>query len=626
MTAMAKIHVLPDILAHQIAAGEVVERPASVMKELLENALDSEARRILIEAEEGGKRLILVRDDGSGMSPEDARLAFQHHATSKIQTFEDLSNIRTLGFRGEALPSIASVSRLRMRTVESVTAVSRTPLGSEIHSQGGELKGVEEISWPVGTEVQVKDLFFNVPARRKFLKTTSTELSHLSRQVMNYAIAYPQVAFEFHHQSRPVVEATGVESLEDRIYQVLGESFLENLVRVHYEKDGLVLSGFTSLPHEQRTSSRSQFLYVNRRMVRDRILTHAIRLAYRDLIPSNSYPVVILFLEVDPEEVDVNVHPCKTEIRFRRTDLVHRLIRHGIEEALLRHQGSLSQLARDLPGDHLQRADPSLIGNGGARNMATVFQRHSRQGNTFPDLGNWPATPFPGSDHSSHLLEHLSPGASANGDAHGDDIPETDYLDAVPVVLGQFVESFVVSVDREGVMLVDQHVAHERILYDRALRQLESSRPCATQRLLIPLTHELDLHQKAICEQILDLLNANGFEVEWFGNQTIVIKGVPTFARDCDAQLLLEEILDGLESSGQELASPDAQIRRLRQKIAISLSCRAAIKINTPLTQEKMQWLLDELSRCHNPFTCPHGRPIVLRLGIEEILRGFKRI
>ena len=606
MAAMAKIRVLPDILAHQIAAGEVVERPASVMKELLENALDSKARRIRVEAEEGGKRLILVRDDGSGMNPEDARLAFQHHATSKIQTFEDLSNIQTLGFRGEALPSIASVSRLRLRTVEGAASGS-TPLGSEIQSQGGELSGVEEISWPVGTEVQVKDLFFNVPARRKFLKTNTTELSHLSRQVMNYAIAYPQVAFEFHHQSRTVVDATGVESLEDRIYQVFGESFLENLVRVHYEKDGLVLSGFTSLPHEHRTSTRSQYLYVNQRMVKDRILTHAIRLAYQDLIPSNSYPVVILFLEVDPEEVDVNVHPCKTEIRFRRTDLVHRLIRHGIEEALLRHQGSLSQLARDLPGDHLQRADPSLSGNGGARNMATVFQRHSRQGNAFPDLGNSPAIPFP-------------------ADVLGGDIPETDYLDPVPVVLGQFVESFVVSVDREGVMLVDQHVAHERILYDRALRQLESSRPCATQRLLIPLTHELNLQQKAVCAQILDLLNANGFEVEWFGDQTIVIKGVPSFAQDCDAQLLLEEILDELGSSGQELASPDAQVRRLRQKIAISLSCRAAIKINTPLTQEKMQWLLDELFRCHDPFTCPHGRPIVLRLGIEEILRGFKRI
>ena len=606
MATMAKIRVLPDIIAHQIAAGEVVERPASVMKELLENALDSKARRILVEAEEGGKRLILVRDDGSGMNPEDASLAFQHHATSKIQTFEDLSNIQTLGFRGEALPSIASVSRLRLRTVEGAASGS-TPLGSEIQSQGGELSGIEEISWPVGTEVQVKDLFFNVPARRKFLKTNTTELSHLSRQVMNYAIAYPQVAFEFHHQSRTVVDATGVESLEDRIYQVFGESFLENLVRVHYEKDGLVLSGFTSLPHEHRTSTRSQYLYVNHRMVKDRILTHAIRLAYQDLIPSNSYPVVILFLEVDPEEVDVNVHPCKTEIRFRRTDLVHRLIRHGIEEALLQHQGSLSQLARDLPGDHLQRADPSLSGNGGARNMATVFQRHSRQGGTFPDLGNSPAIPFP-------------------ADVHGDDIPETDYLDAVPVVLGQFVESFVVSVDREGVMLVDQHVAHERILYDRALRQLESSRPCATQRLLIPLTHELNLQQKAICTQILELLNANGFEVEWFGDQTIVIKGVPSFAQDCDAQLLLEEILDELGSSGQELASPDAQVRRLRQKIAISLSCRAAIKINTPLTQEKMQWLLDELFRCHDPFTCPHGRPIVLRLGIEKILRGFKRI
>jgi DNA mismatch repair protein MutL len=239
-----------------------------------------------------------------------------------------------------------------------------------------------------------------------------------------------------------------------------------------------------------------------------------------------------------------------------------------------------------------------------------------------PTLGNSHPT------LNGFVHENAAPSYSPSGaeDLHGEDIPETDSIDPVPVVLGQFVESFVVSVDREGVLLVDQHVAHERILYDQALRQMESPRPCATQRLLIPLTHELNFHQRAICEQILELLNANGFEVEWFGEQTLVIKGVPSFARECDAQLLIEGILDELTSQSREEVDENSRMKRLRQKIAISLSCRAAIKINTPLSQDKMQWLLDELFRCDNPFTCPHGRPIVLRMGIEEVLRGFKRI
>lgn len=271
--------------------------------------------------------------------------------------------------------------------------------------------------------------------------------------------------------------------------------------------------------------------------------------------------------------------------------------------------------------------DGSRSGNGEGRNVSSFFQRHSQQGRNFPSLHRNPARgSFPPLAHGNDSEQPLISQTEVDGDAHQDDIPETDYLDPLPIVLGQFVESFVVSADREGVMLVDQHVAHERILYERALRQLESSGPCPTQRLLVPLTHDLSTQQKAIFEKIFDELNDNGFEVEWFGAQTIAIKGVPSFAGDCDARLLIQEILDSLHSSGRELQSPENRLRRLREKIAISLSCRAAIKINTPLSQEKMQWLLDQLFRCHNPFTCPHGRPIVLRVGIEEILRGFKRI
>ncbi|MFQ5930220.1 MAG: DNA mismatch repair endonuclease MutL [Acidobacteriota bacterium] len=624
---MGKIRILPDVLAHKIAAGEVVERPASVVKELLENALDARARRIVVEADSGGKRRISVRDDGVGMSPEDARLAFQHHATSKIENFEDLSQIRTLGFRGEALPSIASVARLRLRTKEGAGTETGSPLGTEIEIEGGTLKAEREISWPAGTEVAVEDLFFNVPARRKFLKAATTELSHLSRQVMHYAMAYPEVEFQFSHQQRSVLEAAAVANLEDRIYQVLGESFLESLVPVEYEKGGVFVSGFTSLPHEQRASSTSQFLYVNRRMVKDRVLMHAIRLAYQDLIPPSAYPVVILLLEVDPKQVDVNVHPCKTEIRFRDSNSVHSALYHGLEEALLRQKRTLSNLARDISADRLEGADRLHAGSDVATSIANFFERYSQTRSGFPALARASGTPFSGSTSVETSSKQFSSSLPVgNGDAHGDGIPETDYVSPIPVVLGQFVESFVVAADREGVMLVDQHVAHERILYDRALHALRCSERCPTQRLLIPLTYELSAQHRAILEQIIDDLNANGFEVEWFGTQTIAIKGVPSFAQECDARLLIQEILDGFGSPRQELEGRDRLVRRLREKIAVGLSCRGAIKINTPLSEEKMQWLLDELFRCENPFTCPHGRPIVLRLGIEEILRGFKRI
>ena len=623
---MGKIHVLPDVLAHKIAAGEVVERPASVVKELLENALDAEATQIIVKAEQGGKRLISVRDDGLGMSGEDARLAFQHHATSKIQSFEDLTHLKSLGFRGEALPSIASVSRLRLRTVER-NSEQKDPLGTEIETQGGSFEAVKEVAWPSGTEVVVEDLFFNVPARRKFLKTTTTELNHVSRQIMHYALAHPQVEFQFQHETRKVLEATRAAGLEDRIYQVMGDSFLENLVPVEYEKQGVRVSGFTSLPHEQRSNSSSLFIFVNSRMVKDRILTHGVRLAYQDQMPSRAYPVAILFLHMDPLDVDVNVHPCKTEVRFAHPNTVHSALYHGIDEALAKQRSTLSDLARDIsPEGLINESSPFYNGKANGKSPGHVFHRHDEKTQSFPDFQPSLHTHALSSSVHNDAPQSLPTEPAAHGEGHEHDIPETDYIASVPVTLGQFVESFIVSADRDGVMLVDQHVAHERILYDQALRQLESDRPCPTQRLLIPLTQELNTQQQAVLETIFQELNDNGFEVEWFGDQTIAIKGVPSFASACDARRLIQEILDSLASVRGELERPENRLQRLREKIAISLSCRAAIKINTPLSEEKMQWLLDELFRCRNPFTCPHGRPIVLRVGIEEILRGFKRI
>ncbi len=618
---MPEIRVLPEVLAHKIAAGEVVERPASVVKELLENSLDAASRKIAVEASDGGKQRICVRDDGSGMSPEDARLAFQRHATSKISSMEDLDRITTLGFRGEALPTIASVSRLRLRTIQRNSGES--PLGTEVEYAGGDLVGVREVTWPTGTEVTVEDLFYNVPARKKFLKRGPTELSHLSRQVQHYALAYPEVDFRFRSQERIVFEAPAVEALDDRIVQLLGDRFLENLTPVEYETDGVRVRGLTSLPHEQKSNSTGLYLYVNRRMVRDRVLTHAVRLAYRDLIPTTSYPILVLFVEMDPTLLDVNVHPAKTEIRFHRSGSVHRAVYHGIEEALLRHRSHFSHLARPVPSDKIRAASSGLgaPASGGAR----AFLEH---GSRMPGLFAGSAMPgHPSEGQATEVYRPPDPSVVKTGsDPHAGNIPETAHISSIPVVLGQFVESFIVSADREGVLLIDQHVAHERILYDKWLERSQEGARVATQRLLMPMTIELTRQQRTALKGVLDELNSNGFEVDWFGESTIVIKGVPHFAKDCEVERLIEQVLDDLGGGHREVDTSGAAVHRLRQKVAVSLACRAAIKINTPLSKEKMQWLLDELFACSNPYTCPHGRPVVLRMGIGDVLRGFKRI
>ncbi|MFB3903224.1 MAG: DNA mismatch repair endonuclease MutL [Acidobacteriota bacterium] len=621
---MTRVQVLPEVLVHKIAAGEIVERPASVAKELLENSLDAQATKIVIEADNGGTSRILIRDDGVGMSPEDARTAFKHHATSKISTFDDLSRISTLGFRGEALPSIASVSRMRLRTVERTGAGQGPQPGTEIVYEGGNLKSAGEIAWPAGTEVTVEDLFFNVPARRKFLKSIPTELTHLTRQIMSYALACPNVEFQFSHQKRSVLQATRAADLGERVYQVFGQDFLASLVELDFSNDTVRIRGFTSLPHEQRSTPGSQFLYVNGRSVSDRVLTRAIRDSYQDLIPASVYPVVILFVELDPAEIDVNVHPRKTEIRFRNTSPVYTGICQAIERALVQGKSSFSALSRPIPGSQVQ---PAL-------GKERLWDMPSAADHPLPEryhLGGFRLTsPYQASLPSGFQADPIAAGFASMGpppDPHGDDaIPETAHLARSPVVLGQFVESFIVVTERDSVLLVDQHVAHERILYDRALKSMESGENLPVQRLLVPGTLQLDPRQSAVFEHLNDELNRNGFEVDWFGNQTIVVKGVPAMAGHCDAQKLLEEILSSFDT--RELRGDRAVegLERLRQKLAISIACRAAIKINTPLSREKMQWILDTLMLCQDPYTCPHGRPILLRISIEDVLRGFKRI
>ncbi len=618
---MSKIRVLPEILANKIAAGEIVERPASIAKELLENSIDAGARSIYVSVESGGKKLVVVRDDGQGMSEDDALLAFEHHATSKIQTADDLAAISTLGFRGEALPSIAAVSRLSLKT--RVGSDPSVLAGTEVLIQGGTVRSVKPISWDIGTEVTVRDIFFNVPARRKFLKSNETELAHITRLVTHYALAYPEVRCKLESEGRTLLDVVSVSTTRERVFQLFGEEFLANLVELDGSAGHISVRGLVSRPHEQRTNPYSQFFYVNRRMVRDKVITSALRQAYRNVIPASAYPVALLFLELPFEEVDVNAHPAKIEIRFRQQGLVHDLVRDTIQKALVgvhaipayEHRGGVP------PGEVWDRRAPeapaaALTGAGqpfelSAPSRATeLFQRAF----SYPFREVPSSVPLYGPDH--HALK-LRPDLLVGSPLE----QEGTVFDSGRVrILGQMRESYIIACDSEGLLIVDQHVAHERILYERlAGARLENA--VETQGLLVPQTIELAPHQLAIVDAVLPELGRNGFQVEHFGGSAVLVRAVPAIARNSDCDKLLNEIIDGLEAEDRTV-----DMERVRDRIAVSTACHAAIKVNMALSPEKMQWLLDELGRTRIPTNCPHGRPIVLRFSLYEIERNFGRV
>jgi DNA mismatch repair protein MutL len=616
---MSKIRVLPEILANKIAAGEIVERPASVVKELVENSLDAGARSIFLAVESGGKRSIQVRDDGEGMGQDDAILAFEHHATSKIQTAEDLSSIATLGFRGEALPSIASIARLTLRS-RPAGAAEDLP-GTELEIQGGTLRSVKSISWDRGTEITVRDLFFNVPARRKFLKSHETELGHITRLATNYAVVRPDVRFSMLSEGRSLLDVVPVNSVRERIYQLFGESFIDNLVEISGECGTTRVHGFASMPHEQRTNPYSQFFYVNRRMVRDRVITSAVRQAYRNVMPASAYPIVFLFLEIPYDEVDVNAHPAKTEIRFRQQSVVHDLVRDSIQRALVQVKSiPIFEHRADQwpqPGGS-NSVFPGPVSPPAEGSAVFDFSPVAAAYDPFQKAFNYPfrEVPVPAARTAQ---DHLYMRLLADMLLGAPEAPTTPFQASGARILGQIHESYIVACDSQGLLIIDQHVAHERILYEKYAQAMKSDM-VETQGLLVPITIDLQPHQKAILKRVLPELQRTGFQVELFGGETVLIRSVPVLAKDEDCGKLLAEILEGLESEDRSL-----DLDRIRDRIAVSTACRAAIKVNMALTIEKMQWLLDELSRTRIPTNCPHGRPILLRFSLYEIERNFGR-
>ncbi|MFN0087997.1 MAG: DNA mismatch repair endonuclease MutL [Blastocatellia bacterium] len=627
---MSKIHVLPDSLANKIAAGEVVERPASIVKELIENAIDAGAKSIRVAIESGGRELIRVGDDGEGMSREDAILAFERHATSKIKAVEDLDAILTLGFRGEALASIASVAKVRLRTQAAGDLA-----GTEIEISGGRMLHVRDCGIDRGAEFEIRDLFFNVPARRKFLKSEATESFHIANLVTHYALANPELSFTLTNNSRESIRVTPIGDLRERAYQLFGGGFINDLIEVRGESGEMRVRGFVSSPSTTRTTRDSQFFFINGRYVRDKLIGKALSDAYRAMMPAGVYPTAMLFVELPPTEVDVNVHPAKTEVRFVRGALVFDLVRDAVRAAIGAAKAAVTPFAgkkaEPPPSPAAFEPRPGFERPGiTAQESRAAFRFQAPPQQQKMDLGPAPSNPdpaAPAAPSSEPPRPSKSPartGCMVTRGAEGvpSNLKTAQGLSLTAdeiAPLGQLHNSFIIAADRSGLLLIDQHVAHERILFEQHWRAL-NERTIEVQRMLIPETVDLTPGQAAAFDQLLPELEANGFEIGRLSGRTIAIKAMPALLPAGTAQALLLELLDAVETERRGLS-----LDELRAEIAAGLACRAAIKINMPLASEKMRWLIDELLTMENPATCPHGRPIILRITSREIERGFQR-
>ena len=571
---MTKIRLMPDALANQIAAGEVVERPASVVKELVENSLDAGAQSVFVLIEKSGKDRIRVVDDGIGMSPEDARLALERHATSKLFSTEDLVNISTLGFRGEALPSIASVSHFTLQTREASSNA-----GYELSIEGGKLVREGELGLPPGTIVDVRRLLENVPARRKFLRADVTESTHIAQRMSNLAVCYPDVHFRLEHAKRTLLDVPSVSSKRERLYQI-EKSWIESAVTLDDHVGSLALQAWLSPPAESRGASSRLHVYVNGRPVKDRILTHAVVDAYRQVSSKSGTPLVYLFLELPPDKLDVNVHPSKSEVRFVDQQLVHQAVFSSVRNAL------------------------SADGR-----APEVFVSSSTSTSPVSSAVREPLPAMSGTAMAEALFAERAPETTPTF---------SEFADTPPTPIGQFRESYILAADDEDVWLVDQHAAHERILYEELVGRSEGGEQ---QLLLTPLPLELTPSERVTMEEALDQFLAFGYDIEPFGGDSFVVRGVPASLAGLDTLRLVRAALGEAERNCRSSSVIEAQSR-----IGARLACHAAIKVNFPLAMEKMQYLVRELWRASQPTVCPHGRPTTLRIGLEQIERNFGRI
>ncbi len=588
---MGSIHILDPLVIDRIAAGEVVERPASVIKELVENSLDAGAKRVSVQLEDAGIGLIEVVDDGHGMDPGDVELAFAQHATSKVTTLDDLDAIATMGFRGEALASIASVSH-----IELTTGTGDGP-GVRIKMDGGESRHVEQVAWPGGTTVRVADLFFNTPARRKNLKKPTTELRHAGQTVTDYAIGRPDIYLSLAHGKRTLMAAPPAATLADRVHHVLGAQVASHWLPVEGHSGSLSIHGGITGPEHQRPNRNEIRWFVNGRPVSDYRLAHALVSAYESLLDHRRFPVSAIFLELPVQDVDVNVHPRKAEVRFANPSAVYRAVRNAVRESLARHLPPVKILPRD--------ARPP-VGRGAGGSGRSPYGAVARDGDSRElPVDDW----IVAQGTATAIDERTAPpmGAEISGTA-GSIRP-----------LAQYDNTYIVAADRKGLLVIDQHVAHERVLYEQVLAQIEA-RAVEAQHLLVPEMIELSAGEAAVVEGQRDLLESLGFALEPFGGNTWAVRTAPAILRHRDLGEMVRALIASLEQGAGAEALDD-----VRREMAASIACHAAVRANHPLTREEMVRLIADLERCEAPTRCPHGRPILVRVDHDELLRRLKR-
>ena len=594
---MPKISVLPENLSNKIAAGEVIERPASVVKELVENALDAGATRIIVEVEEGGLSLIQVSDNGTGMSHEDARLAIERHATSKISTDEDLFAISTLGFRGEALPSIAAVSHFAM-----ITRDSASDSGAEIRVEGGKIKSVSEVGAPQGTMISVSQLFFNTPARKKFLKATSTEMSHIGDTVARMALGHPEVQFRLIHNDKVVKSWAFASQHLDRVVDVLGRDSEQDLHAIESNRNRIVVSGWVSSPRTTRRTSKGIYVFVNGRYVRDRTIQHAVFEGFAQRLVKGQFPMAVVFIRVPFDEVDVNVHPTKNEVRFVNAHHVHAAVKGAIAQTLY-EVDRLDWIPADRPPGQVSEKLPQV------REPLATFAQASGEG---------PEDDF-GFRISDFGIKNRGQQPAAGGRGQQEPMFDRKGFSALRVV-GQLHNTYIVCESDTGLVLIDQHAAHERIFFEK-LKQNQGDRPSAAQKLLVPETLELNFREAEILEQTLADLKSLGLEIEPFGHNTFVIKAVPALLSGQDPKPMVREIAEKMSGGG----SP-AGLTEALDHCRMVMACHAAIRASQQLTPQEINGLLNALDQCANPSHCPHGRPTWIRWDLATLEKSFKRV
>jgi len=611
-----KIHILPEDLCNKIAAGEVVERPSSVVKELLENSLDAGATNILIELEAGGKRLIRITDNGCGMNRQDAFLSFERHATSKIHSDIDLFALKTLGFRGEALASIASVSRLQLQTCDNDAG-----LGQQIYAEGGKIKKVTELGLPTGTVVEVRNLFYNLPARKKFLRKEQTELGHAADVVTKQALANPTVSFQLKHHDRMMLDLRREKGIRERVAALLGRSLLQDLLPLKQgTTDDLRLTGLISKPQLTRSATSHIYTFINGRYIRDRVVQHAVMAGYRHLLMKGRYPVVVLFLDLDPAQVDVNVHPTKHEVRFREQSLVHDFIANALQQTLRPAEWLTAFTEVSAAIESPQEATQPLSSLRGS-------QPHDSARETVGNYSSPVDSRQPGDLSSTLPLQHVSVSLDSsmpmekNTEEVQYELPGSaaDGFFTRLQILGQYHQSYILCQDGADLILIDQHAAHERVGFEK-LRHAYTRGTIPSQTLLFPEVLEIDFNSAAALNDYLQELSALGFELEPFGGNSFVLKALPQLLEGKNVSQLVVDVALELVRIGQS-----GQLRESIDEILILMACHSVIRANQALATLEIKALFRDLDKIDFKANCPHGRPVMQRLTLAEVERLFRR-